>query len=156
MNFTIENFGANRIDMYFIFAIIAGMVLFLMVYRSLLEDRTSKISKILAGIVAGTLILYNIYTPLKMILYTNSSDHLEYLGYQVVEIFHYKDFNELQNTETVSEHTKIRVYPNPTYPDDKIVELSRGDQKIKAFVENNNGTAKVVDIIINGRQVVFK
>ncbi len=80
----------------------------------------------------------------------------EYIGYKFIEIFDHKDFNELKNTET--EHTKIKVYPNPTYPDDKIVEVSNkmNDKKIVLFIENDNGKAKVVDVIVDGKQVIFK
>ncbi len=115
-------------------------------------------SKIFSGIVtvvAGVIILFNIYTPLNMMLYENILNE-EYIGYKFIEIFDHKDFNELKNTET--EHTKIKVYPNPTYPDDKIVEVSNkmNDKKIVLFIENDNGKAKVVDVIVDGKQVIFK
>lgn len=99
--------------------------------------------------------LFHIYTPLKTMLYETVLDE-EYIGYKFIKIFDHKDFNQLKNTET--EYTNIKVYPNPTYPDDKIVALSnkKDDTKIVLFVENDNGYAKVVDITINGKQVAFK
>lgn len=77
-------------------------------------------------------------------------------AYEAIEIFNGKTFNELKDEEDF--YQEIKVFPSVKYPGDKQVIISYKHQAIKTvlFIENDNGVAKVVDVIVNGNRIVFK
>ncbi|MGL5257662.1 MAG: hypothetical protein ACRC76_11525 [Proteocatella sp.] len=77
-------------------------------------------------------------------------------AYEAIEIFNGKTFNELKDEEGF--HQEIKVFPSVKYPGDKqVVIFNRKDKaEIILFIENDNGKAKVVDVIVDGKQVIFK
>lgn len=77
-------------------------------------------------------------------------------AYEAIEIFNGKTFNELKDEEDF--YQEVEVFPSVKYPDDKQVIISYKHQAIKTvlFIENDNGIAKVVDVIVNGNRIVFK
>lgn len=77
-------------------------------------------------------------------------------AYKAIEIFNGKNFNELFDQEDVLQ--EIKVCPSIQYPGDKQVIILDKQTKEKTilFIENDNGKAKVIDVTINGTQVIFK
>lgn len=76
--------------------------------------------------------------------------------YNLTNIVNGKDFYSLSDREDAL--TKMKVFPSNEYPEDKQVMIIEKDcnRKTVLCIENRNGLAKVVDVYVDAKQVVFK
>lgn len=113
------------------------------------------LGKMVLGLGIAIVILYALgalpQNPIRLI-----NQYHETIAYKAMAMFNGKFFNELVNQEDTCQ--KIEVFPSIQYPNDKQIFILDKEKNIKTilFIENNNGIAKVVDVSVNGKQVVFK
>lgn len=80
------------------------------------------------------------------------------LAYELANMVNNKNFDELNDKEDA--FTKIQIFSSIEYPEDKQVCIEQKkhlfNEKTVFFVENHNGAAVIVDVTVDGQQVVFK
>lgn len=102
-------------------------------------------------ILIGVGISFSLYNSLR-----SKDQNIINQSYEAIDIVNNQSFDNLQLGPGFLNNKEVSIIRNLKYPEDKIVSVSIKGTLFYLNVENDEGKAKVVDVIVDGKQVIFK
>lgn len=102
-------------------------------------------------IFSGVIMSFSLYNA-----HPNGEQNIIKQSYEAIDTVNNQSFDNLQLGPGFLNNKEVSIIRNLKYPEDKIVSVQIKGILFYLNVENDAGKAKVVDVIVDGKQVIFK